>query len=260
MKEAAASAARGTIFDVRELTVHDGPGIRTTVFFKGCPLRCAWCHNPEGMSASSQLVVRTSGCQECGLCRRQPCEHAQCEGLGRCTRVCPRGLVRRSGEVVDAEALAARLLTLGSMLDAVGGGFTLSGGEPLAQPALLFELVERLRPHHVALETSGYARPEIFDRAVAAVDLVLLDLKHMDPAEHHRGTGVGNRVILENLDRLIATGRSFVARVPLIPGYNDGPENLAAAAERLSPARDRVTVEAFALQSAGRGKVRHGRP
>lgn len=238
--------ARGSIFDVRDFCVHDGPGIRTTVFFKGCPLRCAWCHNPEGISFDPELMVRTSGCLDCGLCRRG-CDHEECKSLGRCIHICPGGLVGRAGEVVEAEVLARRLLGLGSMLDAVGGGYTMSGGEPLAQPDFLFDLLARLAPHHRVIETSGHARGEVFARAVDLADLVLMDLKHMDPSEHARGTGVDNRRILENLDALVASGRSFVVRVPLIPGYNDSSENLEATADRLAPARHRVRVELLPL-------------
>ena len=234
--------SKGLIFDVREMTVHDGPGIRTTVFLKGCPLRCAWCHNPEGISFAPELMIRTQGCENCGDCRR-PCSHPECESLGRCTRICAKGLVRRAGEEVLASRLAERLLKVADLLDQGGGGYTLSGGEPLAQPEFALELMSLLRPHHVAIETSGHCRSEFFERAMEAADLVLIDLKHMHPEQHLRGTGVDNRLVLRNLDLLIASGRPFTARVPLIPGYNDTVENLAATARRLEPARDRVTVE-----------------
>ncbi len=245
-------SASGRIFDLREMTVHDGPGIRCTVFFKGCPLSCAWCHNPEGISFEPELMVRAKGCRNCGRCR-EPCGHPDCAelgrslgrdrglGEGRCLHHCPQGLVSRAGEDVTAEALAARMLELGDMLE--GGGYTISGGEPLAQGEFLFEFVERLRPSHVAVETSGFAAPEIFREAMRRVDLVILDLKHMDSAAHLAGTGRPNETILRNLDELVASGAEFWVRVPLIPGYNDGAVNLAATARRLEPAAGRVRVE-----------------
>ena len=232
----------GRIFDLREMTVHDGPGIRCTVFFKGCPLRCAWCHNPEGISFEPELMVRRNGCRDCGLCR-QSCEHPDCAGLGRCLHRCPLGLVSRAGEDVTAEVLAARMLEVAELLEEGGGGYTLSGGEPLAQADFLFELVGFLRPHHVAIETSGFADPAVFARAIEAVDLIMLDVKHMDSAEHRRGTGVDNELILGNLDRLMSSGRDFIVRIPLIPGYNDSERNLDALAERLEPAKGRCRVE-----------------
>ncbi len=234
--------ASGTIFDLRELTVHDGPGIRSTVFFKGCPLRCAWCHNPEGIAFENELMIRARGCRDCRLCK-EPCGHADCEGLGRCVHACPLGLVSCSGELITAERLAHRMLGVADMLDADGGGYTVSGGEPLAQPEFLFELIGRLKPHHVAIETSGFTGSGDFRRAMELADLVIIDIKHMDSVEHRRGTGLGNEEILRNLDLLVESDLDFWVRVPMIPGYNDHPENLDATARRLAPAAGRVRVE-----------------
>jgi pyruvate formate lyase activating enzyme len=152
-------------------------------------------------------------------------------------------LVSGSGERITAESLAERMLGVADMLDLDGGGYTISGGEPLAQPAFLFELIERLKPHHVAIETSGFAASDDFRRAMALADLVIIDLKHMDGAAHRRGTGQGNEAILRNIEELVASGSHFWLRIPMIPGYNDMPANLAATAELLAPAAGRVRVE-----------------
>ena len=213
----------GVIFAVEEFAVHDGPGIRKTVFFKGCPLRCNWCHNPEGLSFAPELWVNSSLCQACGRCHAVcvtagSYDRSSCTGCGNCLLVCPLRLRRICGRTVDAEALATELLIGNDLLAASGGGYTLSGGEPLAQPDFAAELIERLRPSHIALETSGFAPSAVFSRVCSLVDLVMIDIKQVDPVVHRAMTGVENRQILANLRDLIETGRPFIARIPLIPG------------------------------------------
>ena len=222
--------ARGTVFDIKEFALSDGPGIRTTVFLKGCPLRCAWCHNPEGLSCEPELYRATAACTDCGLCRR-PCTHPDCAPYGRCLHACPRGLLRVSGRVWESAALAAHLLR-GRDLFLDGGGITLSGGEPLLQPDFAKELLCHLRAGgvHTAIETSGYADPATFLAVVREADLVLMDLKLADPCLHRRYTGVDNRRILENAAALRASGIPHVFRIPLIPAITDTKENLAALA------------------------------
>jgi pyruvate formate lyase activating enzyme len=227
-------SASGIIFEVREFCLHDGPGIRTTVFFKGCPLRCAWCHNPEGLSHEPQLLVNAATCTHCGACRRV-CPHPdRCTVCGACAAVCPQGCRRLCGRRVTAETLAVELLKNASFFQTYGGGITFSGGEPLAQIDFLEELAGRLRPLHLALETSGFAPPDVYRRAIQCVDCVFQDLKHPDPAEHRRYTGVDPQPIFNNLAWLKASGRPFVARIPLIPGVNDAPGTLARFAELLA--------------------------
>lgn len=226
-------SVEGVIFEVREFCLHDGPGIRTTVFFKGCPLHCVWCQNPEGLSPKPQLLVNTARCEQCGACRRVCPSPDACTACGACVAVCPQGCRRLCGRRVTAEELAAELNTKAAFFQAYGGGITFSGGEPLAQPDFMVELASRLRPVHLAVETSGYAAPDDYRRAVEAVDLVLQDLKHPDPAQHARFTGVNPQPIFENLAWLKASGRPFVARIPLIPGVNDAPQQLARFAELL---------------------------
>lgn len=246
-------ATQGVIFEVREFCLHDGPGIRTTVFFKGCPLRCAWCHNPEGLSPEPQVWVNSAACTGCGACEKAcplgrmsgngvsiaaeagvAFRPAACTACGACVAVCPQGCRRVCGRRVTAAALAAELCAREGFFMTYGGGITFSGGEPLAQADFLVALAERLRPIHLALETSGYAPPEKYRRAVESVDHVFQDLKHPDPEQHKRHTGVDPQPIFENLAWLKASGRPFVARIPLIPGVNDAPETLARFADLLT--------------------------
>ena len=217
----------GIVFDVKEFSLHDGPGIRTTVFLKGCPLRCVWCHNPEGLSPHAELFA-ASGCRDCGLCRRG-CDHEDCRPYGRCLHVCPQGLLRVAGRVWEDDALAEHLLSQADFLTQNGGGITLSGGEPLYQSDFCVALLSRLRGRlHCAVETSGYADADVFRRVASLCDLVLMDLKLADAEAHRRHTGVDNACILENAAWLKQSGISHLFRTPLIPGITDTPENLAA--------------------------------
>ncbi len=213
----------GTVFDIKEFGVHDGPGLRTTVFLKGCPLRCMWCHNPEGLSAGRQLMVRRNGCLQCGLCRR-PCSHEDCRPFGRCLHICPQNLVTVCGEEMTPEALAGRLLRNRQLLT----GITFSGGEPLLQADFLLETAKLLEGLPLAAETSGYADGETFLRVIDRMDLVYMDLKLANDDLHRRYTGVSNVPILDNLERLRRSGKKCVVRTPLIPGITDTKENLEA--------------------------------
>jgi pyruvate formate lyase activating enzyme len=232
--------SQGIIFSIREFTLHDGPGIRTTVFFKGCPLRCQWCHNPEGLSPEPELMIKSQMCTGCGKCMRG-CAHEVCQPFERCTRICPNNCVEICGERIEAGALAQRLLKNRMFFE--DGGITVSGGEPLMQPEFLMELLTALRPVHRAIETSGHADWQVFRRAAEEADLILMDLKLMDPARHKAYTGVDNARILRNLEVLKAVGKPFVARIPLIPGVNDSAENMEQTAAALEDCRDRVKVE-----------------
>lgn len=233
---------KGTIFNIEEFAVHDGPGIRKLVFFKGCPLKCTWCHNPEGISFKKELMVSHAACIHCGKCS-EVCINEACIQCGKCVEVCPLRLRKIVGQEIEAENLAKTLLKGKEILTRSGGGITISGGEPLAQPAFLFELIEHLKPIHIAVETSGYAQPEIFQKMVSSVDLVLMDVKHTHPGVHKKFTGVDNKLILDNLKFLCRSETGFYVRIPLIPEVNDTRENMEETATLIKEARNLKRVE-----------------
>ena len=222
---------KGLIFDVKEFALNDGEGIRTTVFLKGCPLRCIWCHNPEGLSAKKELSVKQSRCSSCGLCK-QKCDHEECRPFGRCLHICPQNLVSVCGNEWESSLLADMLLQKESFFKLVGGGVTLSGGEPLLQADFCVELLSLLRPKiHCALETSGYSSSETFEGLISQCDFVYMDLKLADATKHREFTGVDNKDILKNAELLKKSDVPHKFRIPLIPGITDTRENLEALSE-----------------------------
>lgn len=230
----------GLVFDIKEFALHDGTGLRTTVFLKGCPLACAWCHNPEGMRLGRETARDLKKCRDCGLCRR-PCDHEECRDLGVCVKICPEDAVRAVGRYMNAGELSRRLLKNREFLEE--GGVTFSGGEPLLQTDFILETAEELPGIHLALETSACVRPEVFRRAAARIDEIFTDLKLIDPDLHEKWTGVRNGLILGNIRWLLESGRRFTVRVPLIPSVTDTPENLSGIAAFLEPGRKTVRVE-----------------
>ena len=216
----------GTVFDIKEFSLHDGPGPRVTVFLKGCPLRCLWCHNPEGQSREPQLMVKRNLCAQCGRCRKG-CTHAECEGFDRCIFACPNGLISVSGREYEAEALVERIMHNADFYMKNGGGVTISGGEPLMQVDFLCELLPKIGMHK-ALQTCGYAKPEDFERVVELCDFIMLDIKLADREEHKKYTGVFNDVILENFEYLKKSKKEYIIRTPLIPNITDTNDNLTA--------------------------------
>lgn len=220
----------GIVFDIKEFSIHDGPGPRVTVFLKGCPLRCKWCHNPEGLSREPELLWKESLCVGCGRCRTS-CDHPECKGLDRCRYQCTVGALTLSGTVWESDALAKKLRGYESMLSSMGGGITLSGGEPLYQPEFAVELLKKLHGMHRAIQTSGYASEAVFRKVLNHTDFVMMDLKLADPALHKEYTGVDNAPILRNLRILRESGKAHLLRTPLIPGITDTQENLDAIAQ-----------------------------
>ncbi|MBP3656312.1 MAG: glycyl-radical enzyme activating protein [Clostridia bacterium] len=234
--------AEGIVFDIKEFSVYDGPGIRQTVFLKGCPLRCSWCHNPEGLTAAPQIMVSRSACTDCGKCR-EVCSGGTCSLCGRCVAVCPNQARRIAGERMSAQALAQMIMRDAAYYAACGGGVTFSGGEPLMQHRFVVETVGLLDDVHCAIETSGYADPEVFERVISRMQFVMMDIKLMDDAMHRAHTGVSNERILTNARTLLHSGLPCRIRVPLIPGVSDTQENLRATAEFVARHRAGAKVE-----------------
>lgn len=233
----------GMVFDIQQLTVTDGPGVRTTVFLKGCPLRCQWCHNPEGLSPRPQLMVSGQRCIHCGACQRV-CPHPDhCEACGACVTACPLNLRRICGRAYSPAELAGELLRDREYLTALGGGVTFSGGEPTAQSAFLLETIRLLEGMHCAVETCGYCSRETFRQVLWAADYLILDIKLADPVKHRRYTGVDNRLILQNLSQLKEGHKPFTIRIPLIPGVNDDWENMERTAALMEGAKALERVE-----------------
>ena len=233
---------KGLIFSIEEFAIYDGPGIRVNVFFKGCPLRCRWCHNPEGLSPKKQIAHSPNGCLNCGVCREVCPSPASCTLCGKCIIACPRGLVRYAGDEWDSDVLAARILKLSPILKN-GGGVTFSGGEVLLQPEFLLEMLEKTASLHRAVETSGFGRTEDFRKMLEMTDLVYFDLKLMDPEKHREFTGVSNELILKHAKILMNSGKDYIFRVPFIKGVNTDEENLQALAEFLKQAKEPPRVE-----------------
>lgn len=225
----------GTVFNIQKFSVNDGPGIRTVVFFKGCPLRCRWCANPESQMTRPQVLwtgKRCIGCLHCvNICPNGAVSHSEegihiahdvCAGCGRCVAECPARALEMQGEERTVQQVLDVVLQ-DRVFYEEGGGITLSGGEFLAQPAFAEELLLAAKEEglHTCCETTGFAPPAVYSRVIDLVDDVLFDVKHWDPEKHLSGTGVSNELPLANLRTTIALGKRVLPRIPVIPGFND---------------------------------------
>ena len=221
------------IFDIQRFSLHDGPGIRTTVFFKGCNLRCLWCHNPESQSPAPELMLYKEKCPGCGACKDY-CARAftpDCKKCGACASVCLHGAREQSGREADAAEIVRTVLRDQPFYKTSGGGITLSGGEPLLQKDAAKEILAACKAAGVntAVETAGNVPWETFEALLPVTDLWLNDIKGTDEETHKKNTGVNNRLILENARRLAEAGADVRFRMPYIPGYNDAEAPAVAA-------------------------------
>jgi pyruvate formate lyase activating enzyme len=216
----------GIVFDIKEFTVHDGPGVRTTVFLKGCPLVCMWCHNPEGQSFQPQVIRSLSG-------------------------------ERVAGREFSAKELASLLNEQATILRTNGGGITFSGGEPLFQAEFVAEVIDHLNGLHVLLDTCGFGPQQDFLQLLTRSNLIFFDLKLIDAQAHSHYTGCDNDLILNNLQLLSESGKPFIIRVPLVPGVTDTNENLAGIAKTVAKLPGLIEVELLPYNRAAGSKYQY---
>lgn len=242
-------AVAGLITNIQKYSTEDGPGIRTTVFLKGCPLRCLWCHNPEGQETRPELIYYQVRCIGCGACVEACPEKAiipdprtglapdrsRCTGCGTCADACPANARKLMGSRLTVAAVLAEVEKDAVFYAQSGGGVTLSGGEPTLQPDFCRSLLWACHQRHIttALDTCGFTKWATLEPMLEAVDLVLFDLKQMDPELHRQQVGIALEPILANLQRLNTAGKAICIRTPVVPGYTDRPENIAAIAQFL---------------------------
>ena len=246
-----------TIFDIERNSYVDGPGIRTTVFFKGCNLRCAWCHNPESQSPNPQMLVYKNKCTGCGKCKEKCPNHLEsCELCGRCTLYCPHDAREICGKEYTVDEVIKEILKDKVFYESSGGGVTFSGGECMLQIDFLEEALKECKKHgiHTAIDTAGHVPFAYFERILPYTDLFLYDVKIIDSEKHKQYTCVENQLILENLKRLLVKNVPIWIRIPIIPKVNDTEEELQRIKEYIFSYRIPEKVELLPYHAMGEHK------
>lgn len=259
----------GTIFDIKRFAVHDGPGIRTTVFFKGCPLRCLWCHNPESIKIGQQIVYFPNKCIGCGECFKR-CVNGGVEATpngrvyhkdncilcGTCVEYCYAEATVMEGKISTVQEVIEEVKKDMPFYENSDGGVTISGGEPTMQADFCLAILRESKKEglHTTLDTSGYVKWETFKEILKYVDLVLYDIKHMDLDKHKKFSGVSNEIILSNLKKLDELNIPIDIRVPTIPGLNDSEENLTATAEFVGKMKNVQSIKLLPYHRLGQSK------
>lgn len=234
----------GRVFSIEEFSVYDGPGIRTTVFFKGCPLKCNWCHSPEGQSFNKEILKSPNGCLECKCCEKVCENYPNCILCEKCINACPRNLIRVSGIDYQVKELADLLRKNFKILNMNNGGITFSGGEPLSQGKFLLELIKEIKGEtSLAIQTSGYGDSKLFKEIIDNLDLVLFDMKIMDKDLALKHQGINNQLIFDNLKILKESNTPFIIRIPLIPTLIDTKENLLEIINKIKGSKNLIKVE-----------------
>jgi len=256
------------IFDIQRYSIHDGPGIRTTVFFKGCPLSCFWCQNPESQSNIPEIMLFKDKCTLCGLCVKacpsgassllaesSEIDRQKCTGCGSCSEVCPNGARRIVGKMMSVDEVLEIVLKDIDFYRNSGGGITLSGGEPLLNTDYALYILKscKNRGINTAVETTGCLPWSSIEKVIGETDLFLYDIKHLDSEKHKAGTGVPNELILQNAKKINAL-KPMKVRVPLIPGFNDSPEVIQAIAAFVKNELHSVEIELLAYNKMGESK------